>query len=148
MRKHHTILLVEDENDVRWLMATALRRLGYTVIEARTVAEALTSFADANDTVTLLLSAVLLSDGTGPELYRLLAASNPCLRLLLTSGCPESVLVELIADGPVTDFILRPFSLDGLAEKVRDVVRAHDEIAEPLVRSRVSTAGHAAGAAR
>jgi DNA-binding NtrC family response regulator len=134
MRKHHTILLVEDENDVRWLMATALRRLGYPVIEAPTAAEARARFAGANETVTLLLSNVLLPDGTGPELYRLLAACDPSLRLLLTSGLPESVLVALIADGPVTDVILKPFSLDGLAEKVRDLVMAPDGIAQTRVR--------------
>jgi DNA-binding NtrC family response regulator len=140
MHKHHTILLVEDDTDVRWLIATALRRLGYDVIEASSLADACARFGDAGSAIGLLLSDVLLSDGTGPDLYRLLVTIEPSLRLLLTTGASESSLLGLVGDGPVTDFIVRPFSLDALAEKVGDIFTVRADGARAPVRSRISGA--------
>jgi len=110
--RHTTILLVEPENDVRLLMAVALRRLGYSVIEATTATDACARFDEATRTVALLVSEAALPDGTGSDLYRLLVGIDPRLRLLLISGQRESAGV-----------VLKPFSLDALIEKVRDRLR-------------------------
>jgi len=125
MRKHTTILLVEPENDVRLLMAVALRRLGYSVIEATTATDACARFGDATWTVALLLSEAVLPDGTGTDLYRLLVGIDPRLRLLLISGQRESAGV-----------IRKPFSLDALSEKVRDRLRGRVDIEPAPVRLR------------
>ena len=140
MRRQKSILLVEAQDDVRLLMAVALRRLGYSVIEAPTVTDACAKFGDANGEVALLLSEVALPDGTGPDLYRLLVAVEPRLRLLLTSGHDEATLIRLIADGPAADFIFKPFSLDALIEKVRDALRVRIDTAPTPVRSRIFAA--------
>jgi len=140
MRRQKTILLVEAEDDVRLLMAVALRRLGYSVIEAATVTDACGKFGDGDGTVALLLSEVVLPDGTGPDLYRLLVGVDPRLRLLLTSGHAESALIRLVAHDPATDFILKPFSLDALVEKVRDALRVPIDITPAPLRSRTQAA--------
>jgi two-component system, cell cycle sensor histidine kinase and response regulator CckA len=140
MHRHNTILLVEAENDVRLLMAVALRRLGHSVIEAQTATDACAKFGDAGGTVALLLTEVSLPDGTGPDLYRLLVAVDRRLRLLLTSGHAESALIRLVAHGPATDFILKPFSLDALVEKVGDTLRVPIDIAPAPLRSRTQAA--------
>jgi DNA-binding NtrC family response regulator len=117
-----TILLVEDADAVRQFMAVALLRLGYEVIEARTFAEATARFEAAGNRVSLLLSDVVLPDGTGPELYQLLVTANPRLRLLLTSGYPVPDLVPLVGDTPVGDILYKPFTVATLEAKVRAVL--------------------------
>ena len=114
-----TILVVEDAEAVRHFIAVALRQAGYDVIEAETVAEARTRFAAIGGRVALVLSDVVLTDGTGPELYRVLAATNPGLRLLLMSGYPSAELTPRLADGSLSDVLLKPFGLTTLIAKVR-----------------------------
>lgn len=126
--RHTTILLVEPENDVRLLMAVALRRLGYSVIEATTVADACARFGEATRTIALLVSEAVLADGTGTDLHRLLVGIDPRLRLLLISGQRESAGI-----------VLKPFSLDALIEKVRDRLRGRVDIEPAPVRVRTTS---------
>ena len=136
MRRHTTILLVEAQDDIRLLVAVSLRRLGYSVIEAHTVTDACAKFGNADGAVALLLSEAVLPDGTGTDLYRLLVAVEPRLRLLLIAGHRESTSIQLVADDQATDFILKPFSLDALIEKVRDLLSGGARLGPALVRSR------------
>ena len=73
-----TILVVEAADAVRHFVTVALH-LGYAVIAADTVAEARARFESISGRVSLLLSDVILPDGTGPELYRMLTALSPRL---------------------------------------------------------------------
>ena len=117
----HAILVVEEEDAVRQFIVLALQRLGYEVLEARTSAEARARF-ELTTRVSLLLTEVVLSDGTGPALYRLLGARNPRLRLLLISAYPNTEVIGQLEDGPVGDILIKPFTVNALWAKVREAL--------------------------
>jgi GAF domain-containing protein/CheY-like chemotaxis protein len=115
-----TILLVEDEEAVRDAAREILQLLGYTVLEARHPGEALL-IAEQREEIHLLLTDVVMPAMSGPELAGRLAARHPSMRVLYMSGYPSQA-VELLGEG--TAFLPKPFTLDGLARKVRQVLTA------------------------
>ena len=114
-----TIMLVEDEPAIRRLLGTALRRSGYTVLEAANGQEAIDSFATHRDDVSLLITDVGMPQMNGPELIRRLRASRPDLKVLCISGCVTSVPVEIEHDVSV---LQKPFSRQELIAKVGRMV--------------------------
>ena len=81
-----TVLVVEDQDQVRKLVSTHLRSLGYTVLEAKDGLSALRLASDHAGVVHLLVSDVVLEGMNGRELYERLAAERPCIKVLFMSG--------------------------------------------------------------
>ena len=117
-----TILVAEDDRAVRSLMEEALRDLGYTVISAGSPVEAEQMFAQHNTEVELLLTDVIMPEQSGRELYERLAAACPSLKVLYTSGYTDNAIVHHGVLDPGTPFIPKPFDVDALARKVREVL--------------------------
>jgi two-component system, cell cycle sensor histidine kinase and response regulator CckA len=116
-----TILLAEDEDQVRTLIAKALRLDGYTVIEARNGIEALQR-AHEHSAIDLLLTDVVMPGLNGRELWERLSAERPGLPALFTSGYPaDTVLRHGIAEGRVS-YIEKPYLPSELALKIREVL--------------------------
>lgn len=119
-----TILLVEDEPDVRELTAALLNELGYIVLEAGNGAEALSVVRNTPD-IDLLVSDVVLPGGmSGPEIAAEIKSRVPDVKILLVSGYPDR---EIGANG-ILDlglaFLGKPFSRPEMATKVRAVLDA------------------------
>ncbi len=115
-----TVLLVEDEDGVRHLLRTVLRRHGYTVIEARHGAEALTFSDQYSGRIDLLMTDLVMPQMAGTELAARFAERRPDTRVLFMSGYTEhAVLGEL---GAAAAFIQKPFTPSTIARKVRDVL--------------------------
>lgn len=112
-----TILLVEDEPAVRQLFATALKRAGYNVLEARNGEEAVKLFDQQPDSVDLLLTDMRMPYMGGAELAKELRHRKNNLKLICISGYPGS-LETVVA----TDYLAKPFSRDEMLRKVRDVL--------------------------
>ncbi|MBI2920772.1 MAG: response regulator [Planctomycetes bacterium] len=117
-----TILLVEDEDTVRSLAARALRRLGYTVLEARSGEEACEKSEALKSAVHLLLTDVVMPGMTGPETARKLAASRPAMKVMYMSGYTDDQLGEHGVLKSGIAFLHKPFAPDLLARKVREVL--------------------------
>jgi PAS domain S-box-containing protein len=117
-----TILLVEDQPEVRKLAATVLRSHKYTVIEAAHGEEALMLCKQAPEPIHLLLTDVVLPGLSGPELVQKVKGLYPKIKTLFMSGYTEHVILQNgdIADGIA--YIDKPFTAVGLATKVRDVL--------------------------
>jgi two-component system cell cycle sensor histidine kinase/response regulator CckA len=117
-----TILLVEDEEIVRNLTRTILTRRGYHVLEAERGSDACLLCKSHLEPIHLLLTDVIMPKMNGRELYRQLRESRPDLRVLFMSGYTEDVIAPhgVLEDG--TDFIEKPFGVDRLARKVREVL--------------------------
>jgi DNA-binding response OmpR family regulator len=114
-----TILLVDDNEDVRELLERSLRSAGYEVVSAPGVAAAESIAADGLDDIGLLLADVSLSDGDGRDLARRLRATRPELPVLLMSGTP------LLA-GEMDDtmaFVAKPFSYQEIVSRVGAMLR-------------------------
>ena len=113
-----TILLVDDEDDVRSVMKSALCQRGYNVLDAASGADAIHLLADHSGTIDMLVTDVLMPGMSGRELYEHLARRHPGLRVLYVSGYADDVFAHQQQWG--TAFLPKPFSLDALAQRVCD----------------------------
>jgi CheY-like chemotaxis protein len=118
-----TILAVEDEMEVRKLVARILKGQGYTVIEASDGEEAI-KLAQKNSgkQIHLLLTDVVMPGMSGRELAVTLGLHHPNLKVLYMSGYTDDAIVHhgVLEEG--VNYIQKPFTLDALARKVREVL--------------------------
>jgi PAS domain S-box-containing protein len=118
-----TILLAEDEASVRNLTAHVLREQGYTVLEAANGSEAMSVARDhATEEIHLLLTDVVMPQMGGKELAERLKTIRPNIKILFTSGYPDSTIIYQGLLDPDVDFIAKPLSPSTLARKVREVL--------------------------
>ncbi len=117
-----TILLVEDEAGLRALTRRLLERHGYTVLEAGTADTALALAREHVGPIHLLLADVVLPGASGPTLAGELLPRRADLKVLFMSGYTEDAIVRRGVLAPNTAFINKPFSAEGLAAKVREVL--------------------------
>jgi PAS domain S-box-containing protein len=122
-----TILLVEDEEMVRNLAREILQSCGYRVVEAFNGVEALEICEKNQLEVDLLLTDVVMPQMNGRELSEKLAENRPQLKVLFTSGYTDDTVVRNGVKNDETNFLQKPFSLDALVRKVREVLDAEGE---------------------
>ncbi|MEX2263849.1 MAG: response regulator [Bryobacteraceae bacterium] len=121
-RGSETILVAEDEEDVRKMVAAILRSKGYKVYEARDGQEACDIAGQQKEPIHLVLTDILMPRMDGLALTDALKPSRPKVKVLYMSGYMDSsILREKIAD-PATVFLYKPFTPDALMRKVRDVL--------------------------
>lgn len=118
-----TVLVVEDEMAVRDVVRTVLERHGYRVLAAGDASEALVIATAHPASIDLLLTDVVLPGRGGPELAEQLRGTRPWLRVLFTSGYAETTSLDLAALGAHA-YLAKPFTIDGLARKVREALDA------------------------
>jgi two-component system cell cycle sensor histidine kinase/response regulator CckA len=117
-----TVLLVEDEAMVRTVAERALARHGYTVLSAENGEEAL-EILGREKKVDLMISDVVMPTMDGPATVRAARKTHPELPILFISGYAEEQLRKSI-DIPNVAFLAKPFSVQELAETVREVLAA------------------------
>ena len=115
-----TILIVEDEEDVRELTRDVLEMNGFTVLESMDPADAIRIAETHPGSIDLLITDVVMPRMSGPELARRLRATRPALRVLCMSGYPESAEHGAAGAAEWTAWLQKPFSPDGLIAKVRE----------------------------
>jgi PAS domain S-box-containing protein len=119
---HETILLVEDESAILEMTKRILERLGYIVLAASTPDEAIRLVEVYSGKIHLLLSDVVLPEMNGLDLAKKLLAHHSDLKSLFMSGYTANVIARRgILDAGV-NFIQKPFTRQGLATKVREVL--------------------------
>jgi CheY-like chemotaxis protein len=116
-----TILLVEDDNHLRIVVAQTLRTRGYRVIEASNGRQALHAWLIHSAEVNLLLSDVMMPDGiSGLDLALQLKREKPELKVILSSGYnPETLGLQQAMNTFIT-YLPKPYQQDELAKAVRD----------------------------
>ena len=117
-----TILLVDDEVQVREACAEYLRHSGYTVLEASSGNEALAKYAATIQNVDLLLSDIVMPGMSGVELARELRKKNFLLRIKFMSGYPggHAADIESLQAG---ELLVKPLRLDVIAREVAKVLK-------------------------
>jgi signal transduction histidine kinase len=118
-----TILLVEDEGAVRWVVSATLRSQGYTVLEAGDGPEAMPLVANHAGKIDLLMTDLSLPHMGGEELAQRLQAERDDLRVLFISGYYEGAQ-SLSSRHPHCSFLQKPFTPEVLANKVRELLDA------------------------
>jgi PAS domain S-box-containing protein len=116
-----TILLVEDDEQVRSLARQVLEQKGYRIVDARTPGEALARAGGA-ERIDLLVTDVIMPEMTGPVLARRLRESHPETRVLYVSGYAADAIGRPRAGDPRLALLQKPFTVNTLAAKVREVL--------------------------
>jgi CheY-like chemotaxis protein len=117
-----TVLLVEDEAPVRELVRDTLTAKGYRVVEAENGEAGLAAAARHKGNIHLVITDVVMPGIGGRELVRQLAQTRPETKVLYLSGYTEDAI---ISDGTIEKgaaFLQKPFTLQNLSRKVRDVL--------------------------
>jgi PAS domain S-box-containing protein len=117
-----TVLLVEDEPMVRDLLGGMLEKRGYRVLTAGSGEEAVEIAVGDRGPIHLMVTDVVMSGMGGPELAKRLAPLHPELRVLYVSGYTDDAVLRLGVREGLTSFLQKPFTLDALARKIRDVL--------------------------
>jgi PAS domain S-box-containing protein len=115
-----TILLVDDEADVRSVVRQVLHQRGYTVLSAASGAQAMQIIENHTGPLNLLVTDVLMPGMSGPQLFEQLVTRYPGLKVLYISGYADEELGRNPGAGAA--FLAKPFRLETLATKVRHVL--------------------------
>jgi PAS domain S-box-containing protein len=117
-----TILVVEDDDPVRKATERVLRRAGYQVVGVNSGAEALAAMEAREDPIHLMITDVVMPGMTGPDLAERLLADLPGLRVIFVSGYTDEMVARQGLLGAGRHFLEKPFSIDVLLDRVREVL--------------------------
>ncbi len=117
-----TILVVEDQEEVRSITQRVLAARGYRVLTAANGADALRLAEDFAEPIHLLLSDVVMPGMNGRDLSRRLVATRPDLKVLFVSGYPDSSIALHGVLDPEVELLQKPFAAADLARRVREVI--------------------------
>jgi two-component system cell cycle sensor histidine kinase/response regulator CckA len=123
---HERILLVDDEESVRAFSAQALRATGYEVFEADGGEEALEVLEDQDFKIDLMISDVAMPEMDGPTLLKHVRETMPHLKVIFVSGYAEESVRRDIEDDQSVEFLPKPYSLDQINSKVKEVLQRLD----------------------
>jgi CheY-like chemotaxis protein len=115
-----TILVVEDDQEVRALAGKMLRQLNYSVLEAGNAGEALQAIEQHKGTIHLILTDVAMPGMAGPELLDRVRSAHSEVKVLLMSGYIDPHPPE--AGAPRFACLHKPFTLEYLAVKLREIL--------------------------
>ena len=126
MRQAQTVLIVDDEPDVRWALAMILRRNGFLVSQAGSGGEAM--HYQGKTVCDLILLDAKLGDADGVELARRIRSETNCpAPVILVSGYfykDDSLIMQTLASGLIAAFVTKPFRHDDIMNAVHAVLQA------------------------
>ena len=114
-----TVLVVDDEEDLREAMRRMLERRGFATLTAADPAEAEALCRDHRGSIDLLLTDLTLPGASGRELARAATSIRPDLRVLYVSGLPKDIAVGQGLVDEEAALVQKPFTSDRLADAVR-----------------------------
>jgi len=119
-----TVLVVEDDPNVREVTVDRLEHLGYRIVEAHHAQEALDVLADGTHIDVLLTDVVMPGGMTGVELVEQVRLSYPAVKAVLSSGyAPDGAALS-----PATPWLRKPYTLSALAQTLREVLEGGRQI--------------------
>lgn len=117
-----TILLVDDESDIREIGREMLEALGYAVISADSGERAIAEFSTDPDRIDLVVLDMIMPKMDGEEVYQRLRSIRPDVKILLSSGYSRSGQAARILEKGCNGFIQKPFNMQRLSIKVREIL--------------------------
>jgi two-component system, cell cycle sensor histidine kinase and response regulator CckA len=117
-----TVLVVEDDESLRKLAIKALEKYGYTVLTAADGREALRTCQEYKDPIHIMVTDVIMPGISGKDLANRLTDMMPDMKVLYMSGYTDNVIVHHGVLEKGIAFLQKPFTPEGLARKVREVI--------------------------
>ena len=121
---NETVLVVEDEPDLRALICKSLQAEGYRVLQAENGESALNVIAAASQRIGIMITDIVMPKMNGIKLAERVRALSLETRILFVSGYADRVFERAGSFEPEANFIEKPFDLDVLLAKVRSVLAA------------------------
>jgi PAS domain S-box-containing protein len=121
---HETLLLVEDEAAVRSSARRLLERHGYQVVEARHGRDALRILEEGERTIDLVITDLVMPEMGGREMVERVRARHPAMKVLFMSGYSERAVTSDGAMPAGTGFVEKPFTVDQLIRRTREILDA------------------------
>ena len=119
-----SVLLVEDEDAVRYLARIILERAGYSVFEAANAPDAERVFAQNEDRVDAVVTDVLMPGGKGTDMVARLVGRKPSLKVVYMSGYTDDAAFARDRMGPAARFVQKPFHAPELTRALAEVLDA------------------------
>ena len=119
---HETVLLVEDEAEVRRLLKLVLENAGYAVIEAADGEEGLARFLEFKDDIRIVLTDVFMPKKNGRELYESIRAVRSDIKTLFMSGYSDDIMLRRGMGDQGAYYLPKPVAPDTLLRKIRAVL--------------------------
>jgi two-component system cell cycle sensor histidine kinase/response regulator CckA len=116
-----TILVVDDEPEIRKLVAAMLTRNGYRVLSADNGENAVKLFKN-NPGIDLLLTDVVSPGMSGPMIADQIAALNPAIKVLFMSGYDSTQVVQRYVVEKGYSLLIKPFTMEQLERKVKELL--------------------------
>jgi two-component system, cell cycle sensor histidine kinase and response regulator CckA len=119
-----TVLLVEDEPAILKVAHSMLRKLGYRVLSATKISEAIRAATEHEGKIDLLITDVIMPEMNGRDLAAQLQQLNPELKVLFMSGYTADVIAHqgILDEG--TNFIQKPFTIRSIADKIKEMLKS------------------------
>jgi len=117
-----TILVVEDNHEVRKVTGRILRMQGYRVLEASNPSIAFSTCTQHEGPIHLVMTDVVMPEMNGPDLVKRIISQYPEMKVLYMSGYVKNFISHQGILGKEMDYIQKPFTVNELAKKVREVL--------------------------
>ncbi|HKQ20078.1 MAG TPA: response regulator, partial [Candidatus Eisenbacteria bacterium] len=117
-----TILLVEDEEQVRMVAASILRRAGYAVLQAASPGEAISIAERSTSPIVLLVTDVIMPKMNGRQMAERILETHPGIKVLFMSGYTDDIILHHGVLGGDFAFLQKPLTRDSLTRRVRQVL--------------------------
>ncbi len=122
VKGNETILIVDDNKEIRRFLDETLNMFGYSVICAEDGTDGLKKFMENRDKIQLMLLDVIMPEKNGIELYREIKELEPHTKVLFMSGYNEVISRQQDFGGGAIKCIPKPFSIQTLLKEVRDAL--------------------------
>jgi two-component system cell cycle sensor histidine kinase/response regulator CckA len=120
---NETVLVVDDNDAVRGVTATALRRKGYRVLQAESGATAIDVSRNEPGVIHLLVTDVAMPNMSGPALADLLARERPDMRVLFVTGYADAAIAQYGVPIDGAALLQKPYDIGLLARRVRELLQ-------------------------
>jgi CheY-like chemotaxis protein len=121
-RGSETILVIEDEEDLRELLTSMLHDYGYSILVARDGLEALERYRRHRQNIELIITDMDLPKLNGAAVSQAILNDNPDARIILISGFLEAALKESILASGVREFVAKPYTMAQMLQIIRKVL--------------------------
>lgn len=121
-RRQETILLVDDEQLIIEVMQDILENLGYQILTANSGAKAISIYKAQKDEIDVVILDVIMPGMGGLETFEAIKSINPDVKVILSSGYCVDHIVKKIMDRGCRAFIKKPFNIETISQKLREVL--------------------------